>query len=432
MLPINPGRDPRKQIAFPCTRIALCQQPGFDPAEGTGMGMAASVSGKSVGVALRAVTWLEAEPQEQARVGVVKTGIIGLGKMGLSHLAIANALPEFEVVNIYDAGPLVGSVLGRTAGLPHAKDAAEAMGWPGIEALIISTPTASHEALVRDALSRGLHVFCEKPLTLSSEASSELADLAASKGAVTQVGYHNRFVATFAEMKRLIAEGALGRVTHVVAEAYGPVVTKQSKMTWRGNAGEGGGALLDYAAHPLNLLNWYFGAPEECSGAILGSLYSRNVDDQVSALLRFGDGANAQLSVNWSDTSQRKMTTQISIWGEHGKLYADRQELRAFFVDGAPIPDGYREGWSTRYITELTPPVKFYLRGEEYSAQLEHFAARIVDPAIPAVSTFATAAETDLTIQMIKEAAAGVRRAAPATPAPGKSGGLISRILARS
>lgn len=166
---------------------------------------------------------------------MIKTSVIGLGKMGLSHLAIANALPDFEVINIHDAGPLVGTVLGRTAGLPHAKDSTEAMAAPGLEAVIISTPTASHEALVREALSRGLHVFCEKPLTLTSGSSRDLADLAAEKGAVTQVGYHNRFVATFAEMKRLVSEGALGRVSHVLAEAYGPVVTRQSKMTWRGS-----------------------------------------------------------------------------------------------------------------------------------------------------------------------------------------------------
>jgi scyllo-inositol 2-dehydrogenase (NADP+) len=362
---------------------------------------------------------------------VVNACVIGLGKMGLSHLAIANALPEFKVLGMHDAGPLVGAALSRATGITHARNLEEALSLPGLQAVIISTPTASHEAIVRDALARGLNVFCEKPLTLTSAASRELGRVADERGAITQVGYHNRFVATFAELKRLIGSGAVGRVTQVLAEAYGPVVTRQSKMTWRGNAGEGGGALLDYAAHPLNLLNWYFGAPASCSGAVLGSTHSRQVDDQVSALLRFADGTDAQLSVNWSDTSQRKMTTQISVWGEYGKLYADRQELRVWLADGAGVPEGYRKGWNVHYITDLTPPVKFYLRGEEYSAQLEHFAARVADPATAALSTFADAADTDLTIEMIKDAAGGVGRPAP-TAAAAPQGGLLSRLFARS
>ena len=208
-------------------------------------------------------------------------------------------------------------------------DAREAMKLDGLDAIIVATPTASHEAIVREALERGLHVFCEKPLTLSDEVSRELADLAEHKGLVTQVGYHNRFVACFGELKRLVDAGAIGKVSHVLGEAYGPVVTRPAKATWRGKAELGGGALMDYAAHPLNLLNWYFGAATGCDSAILSRIFSKGVEDEVYASLRFAD-VSAQLSVNWSDASQRKMTTQVTVWGEHGKLYADRQELRAF------------------------------------------------------------------------------------------------------
>ncbi len=81
------------------------------------------------------------------------------------------------------------------------------------------------------------------------------------RGLVTQVGYHNRFVGAFREVKRLLDAGAIGTVTHVLAEAYGPVVLKAKGSTWRSRRAEGGGCLYDYAAHPLNLLTWYFGEP---------------------------------------------------------------------------------------------------------------------------------------------------------------------------
>lgn len=361
---------------------------------------------------------------------MINVGVIGLGKMGLSHLAIANALPEFRVVSVCDSMPLVGAALSKATGLKHHGNIDETLSLPEIQAVIIATPTASHEEILRKAIAKRLHIFCEKPLTLSAAASRELTEIAAKAGLVTQVGYHNRFVAAFAELKQLIQSGAVGRVTQVLAEAYGPVVTRPAKMNWRGNAVEGGGALFDYAAHPLNLLNWYFGQPLGCADASLKSIYSKQVDDQVTARLQF-ENLDAQLSVNWSDSSQRKMTTQITVWGEHGKLYADRQEVRAFLTENAVVPPGYRSGWTVRYTTELTPAVKFYLRGEEYSAQLEHFAQRIEDQSAPPINTFAESSETDATIQMIRETAQGIAGTAPVS-APGRSPSFLSKILQRS
>ena len=231
----------------------------------------------------------------------VNVAVVGLGKMGLSHLSILNALDDFNVVAMCDSSTMVGGVLGKYTGLRYVTDYDEALALPDIEAVVIATPTIAHEPMVRKALERGLHVFCEKPLTLSASESEALAVLAESKGLVTQVGYHNRFIGTFDEIRALLDAGALGRVTHVQGEAYGPVVTRPAKPTWRGKAGQGGGCLYDYAAHPLNLLNWYFGRPEACSGAVMKSGFSVEVDDEVYATLGFADGITGQLSVNWSD-----------------------------------------------------------------------------------------------------------------------------------
>lgn len=363
---------------------------------------------------------------------MTKMAVIGLGKMGLSHLAIANGLPGIEIVAIVDSAPLVGPGLAKVSGLKHLSNASEALQIPGLEAVIIATPTISHEALVREAFDRGLHVFCEKPLTLDARVSQELAELADERGLVTQVGYHNRFVATFGEMKRLLDAGVLGKVSHVTAEAYGPVVTRPAKPTWRGKAELGGGALLDYAAHPLNLLNWYFGASTACDSAILSSIFSKGVEDEVYASLRYG-GVSGQLSVNWSDSSQRKMTTQVTVWGERGKLYADRQELRLFLTDATDAPEGYGEGWNVRYTTDLTQPVEFYIRGEEYSAQLETFRDRVAGKSKEQVNSFAEAAMTDATIKLIRSAAAGETSANPQPVAANDAKrGLFSRVLGRS
>lgn len=361
----------------------------------------------------------------------IRLAVIGLGKMGLSHLSIANALEDFEVVAMCDNSKLVTDVLGKVTGLRGFNDYDEVLKVKDLDAILIATPTIAHEPMIRKAIDRGLHVFAEKPLTLDSAASQELTDSAAQKGLVTQVGYHNRYVGTFAEAARLIASGALGKISHALAESYGPVVLRRSKPTWRGKAGQGGGCLHDYAAHPLNLLNWMFGAPEHCLGATLTRHFSAEVEDQAHALLQFPGGTIGQLSVDWSDPSVRKMTTRISIWGERGKLYVDRTELQLFLSGKDALPAGYEEGWTVKHITNLTEPVSFYLRGEEYSAQLEAFGSAIARQG-PQRNDFAAAAATDLTIAMIAARAATAPAPlalAPKSTAPQKS--MLARVFSR-
>lgn len=361
----------------------------------------------------------------------IRLAVIGLGKMGLSHLSIANALDDFEVVAICDNSKLVTDVLGKTTGLNGFNDYDEVLKLKDLDAVLIATPSIAHEPMIRKALDRGLHVFAEKPLTLDAAASRDLAELATSKGLVAQVGYHNRYVGTFAEAARLLAGGVIGKISHALAESYGPVVLRRTKPTWRGKAGQGGGCLHDYAAHPINLLNWLFGAPEDCLGASLTRHYSAEVEDQTHALLQFSGGVVGQVSVDWSDPSVRKMTTKLSVWGEAGKLYVDRTELQLFLTSKATPPAGYRDGWTVRHITDLTPPVSFYLRGEEYSAQLEAFGAAIARNEAQR-NDFASAADTDLTMEMIEHRA----NAAPEVPAGAvrrvaQPKSLLARVFAR-
>src|SRR5258708_24030955 len=127
--------------------------------------------------------------------------------MGLSHLSIANALDDFEVVAVCDNSRLVTDVLGKVTGLKGFNDYDEILKLEALDAVLIATPTSAHEEMIRKALERGLHVFAEKPLTLDAATSRELAELAAIKAVVGQVGYHNRYIGTFAEAARLLKSG---------------------------------------------------------------------------------------------------------------------------------------------------------------------------------------------------------------------------------
>lgn len=331
---------------------------------------------------------------------MIRTALVGLGKMGLSHAAIMNAHPAIDVVAVCDSFGTLLNGLNKYMGFKTYRDFSELLRNEALDAVLIATPSRSHGTMVREALENNLHVFCEKPFCLDAKEGQELAEIAERKHLVNQVGYHYRFLGTFAEARRLLKANVIGKVQHIRAEAYGPVVLRPSGLTWRSSQVEGGGCLYDYACHAIDLINFLHEAPARVEGSVLNSIFSSDVDDEVYTTFRFPGGASGQLAANWSDESFRKMAMEITLWGDKGRIRIDRQEIQLFLTDTTGFPE-FQRGWNTRYTTELTAPVDYYLRGEEYSRQIDHFAGCIADRTQPSISSFRSALETDAVVSMI-------------------------------
>lgn len=360
---------------------------------------------------------------------MIRLGMVGLGKMGLSHLAIAKAHPDINLVAACDTTAYLTDVLNKYTGLKCYDDLDRMLAEEQLDAVLISTPSKLHAGMVQKALERGLHVFCEKPFVLDVNDGERLVQLAESKGLVTQVGYHYRFVGAFQEAARIVRSGALGTVHHVRAEAYGPVVLKAKGGTWRSAKSEGGGALYDYACHAIDLVNSIAGVPAAVSGVVRHGVFSRDVEDEVYCSLHYSDGANGQLCVNWSDESFRKMSTKISVWGTNGRITADRQECQIYLREPhAALPDT-PAGWTVRYTTELTKEVWYYLRGEEYSAQIDYFVRSIENRRVDGENSFRSALQADRVVAMILAETGGSGPAAGLTTSAQPAKGLIGRLF---
>jgi len=361
----------------------------------------------------------------EGKTPMIRLGIAGLGKMGLSHLAILRAHPLIDVVAGCDQTAYLTSVLGKYTGLKCYDDFDEMLSAEELDAVVIATPSRLHAPMVQKAIDRGLHVFCEKPFVLDAAQGEQLVGAAASRNLTTQVGYHYRFVGAFREAARIVASGALGEIHHVRVEAYGPVVLRPKGSTWRSAKNEGGGALYDYACHAIDLANFVAGVPDSVSGVVRHGVFSRNVDDEVYCTLHFASGASGQLCVNWSDESFRKMSTKISLWGTNGRVTADRQECQIYLRESFPALPELHKGWTTRYTTDLTDEVWFYLRGEEYSAQIDYFAQSISLGRTDGENTFASAVQADRVVAMIlgEETTVAAPKAAVSRP------GFFSRLF---
>jgi len=333
---------------------------------------------------------------------MIRIGVVGLGRMGLSHLSIVRPHPEVEVVGVCDTSRFVLDVMKRYTGLQGFRDYGALVESASPDALVVATPSGSHAQICEYALERGVSTFLEKPLALTLESGRRLVELAERSSLVTQVGYHFRFVPSFEEARRWLDRGLIGRVHHFRVAAYGPTVLRPRGKTWRARRSEGGGCLYDYASHAANLVTYYFGAPEAVGGTVVRSVFSEDVDDEVYATLYYPGGLTGQLCANWSDASQRKMSMRFEIWGTEGKIIADRQECQLFLGNEPESASGLHAGWNVRHVSDLIPPVRYYVRGEEYTRQLDHFVESVAQKRLDNTNSFASAFETDVALEMIR------------------------------
>lgn len=325
----------------------------------------------------------------------IKLAIIGIGRMGITHYSIINSHPDVEIKAIVDTSLFILSILKKYInGINTYDDYNRLFENEKLDAVIICTPPTFHYPIAIKAAEKGIHVFSEKPCTTQKEKAKELSILFEQKGLVNQVGYVNRFNDIFRAVKQFLDKGVIGKVIRFKSEMYSRTITKSEEgKTWRDSRENGGGAVYDMASHAIDLVNYLIGKPDKITGSSITKIFSRNVEDAVNATFLYKDGITGTLNVNWSDESYRKPTNKIEIFGSEGKILADQHGIKIFKKVSSP-ENNLQEGWNTIYITELFKPVPFYVRGNEFTAQLYHFIDCINDKEMINNCTFSDATKT--------------------------------------
>lgn len=333
---------------------------------------------------------------------MLNLGIIGIGRMGITHYSIINSHPDVTIKAVVDTSSLVLSLLHKYIADIHTyTDHNELFEKENLDAVIICTPPTLHYQIAMKAGEKGIHVFAEKPFTTKHKLAEELTNLFKQKQLINQVGYVNRFNDIFKAVKQYIDHGVIGNVIRFKSEMYSRTITKSEEgKTWRDSRENGGGAVFEVASHAIDLVNFMIGKPDKITGSSMTSIFSKNVEDAVNATFLYKNGISGTLNVNWSDESFRKPTNKIEIFGSQGKILADQHGIK-IFMKKESIENNLRVGWNTIYITDVFKPVPFYVRGNEFTAQLYHFVDCITGKEKKNNCTFSDAADTLEVIEAI-------------------------------
>ena len=330
-----------------------------------------------------------------------RIGLIGLGKMGMSHLAIANQTPGLEVAAICDASKALMRVLRKNTAFNCYTDYKKMIAEAHLDGVMILLPNAFHYEVAKYCIENGLHIFIEKPFTLSYEQSNELVELARKQGVKGQVGYVNRFNWVFQQVKDLLDKGVIGKVSNYNNRMTGGVVLNENSSGWRNDYSKGGGCLFDYGPHCFDLSTFFFGTDVTVRSAELKRVYSTSVDDMVYATLSHDNEVVGMNFVNWSDGSVRKATNSIEIMGTKGKIVANKQEFSLYLNEANPSLN-FNQGWNQIYVTDGSTDVPYYLRGEDFSRQLIEFSDLLNDRIQESCSSLLSGSVTDKIVRDIK------------------------------
>ena len=330
----------------------------------------------------------------------VRIGIVGMGRMGITHFSIINSHPKVQVVSVSDTSKMILDYLSKYINGIKVYDDFEAQLDAGdLDGIIVSTPSSLHYKICKKALERNISVFCEKPFTTNPAHAAELAVGFEKAGLVNQVGYTNRCWDSFNKMKELLESGIFGNIIHFKAEMFSSTIIKpQTETSWRSKRENGGGATYEMGSHVIDLIHYLIGVPDRIEGSSLSQIYSKTVEDIVTTTMLYNDGKVGQLYVNWSEQTYRKPMIKLEFFCEKGKILADHYAIKYFLFENQ---NGLSKGWHFLNYTDLYRPVPFYVRGGGFTTQLYRFADKILDKNVQCPCTFEDGAKAQSTIHKI-------------------------------
>lgn len=189
----------------------------------------------------------------------LQVGLIGFGNRALLG-GIVEEHPDARVSAICDPDPAA-----RERARTRYPDAlitgdVDQLLASGVDAVMVLTPDHTHEQIAVAALERGIVVFCEKPLAITTRGSDRMLEAAVDNGAKLYVGHNMRHVPMVRTMRQLVAEGAVGEVKAIWCRHFVGHGGDFYFKDWHADRRNTTGLLLQKGAHDIDVIHWIAGA----------------------------------------------------------------------------------------------------------------------------------------------------------------------------
>lgn len=286
---------------------------------------------------------------------MIGLGVIGAGRIGRIHAGNVAAAAGATLVAVSDA--LAAAAESLAAELRTKATSREAMlADPAIAGVLICSPTDTHADFIEEAVKAGKAVFCEKPVDLSSDRIRACLKTVESAGKPLMIGFNRRFDPNFAEAKRRIVAGDVGKIelVTILSRDPGPPPVEYVKRS--------GGLFRDMMIHDLDLARFLLGEDPVEVHAVASCLVDPAIGqagdvDTAAVLLKTASGKIAQISN--SRRASYGYDQRFEVHGSKGMVRAQNVPLttveiadaRGFRTD--PALPFFLERYAAAYRAEL-------------------------------------------------------------------------------
>jgi len=324
----------------------------------------------------------------------IRTGVVGVGHMGINHARIYSEIPGSQLTAVYDTNLEAAAAAAKNFNCQAVSSLEEFAGL--VDAATICTPTVTHHSTGMELLGRGKHLLIEKPIADTPAHARELAETAALKGCVLQVGHVERF----------------NPVLHALeAQLQNPRFLEVTRLSPYPNRSTDIGVVLDLMIHDIEIILHLVRSPLASLDAVGISVLGRG-EDIANVRFRFENGCVANVTA--SRISQERVR-KIRVFQENAYLSLDYKNQSGYLLrlarDNERTSSGLGKliGLATdsKIVTDFSgkrivrEPVAVE-KGEPLKIELESFLDCAREGLKPKVTGLAAADALDIALEITK------------------------------
>jgi 2-hydroxy-4-carboxymuconate semialdehyde hemiacetal dehydrogenase len=230
----------------------------------------------------------------------VKIALAGQGAFGVKHLEALRNIPDVEVISLTGSRPETAEEVAKKFGIPHwTGDLAETLAQPGLEAVILATPTQMHAAQAEQVMRAGKHVMIEIPIADNLADAERIAQVQRETGLIAMGGHTRRFNPSHQWIHHRINAGEL-KIQQMDVQTY---FFRRTNTNALGQARSWTDHLLwHHACHTVDLFQYQTGETATHAVGVQGPIHPElGIAMDMGILMKVPGGAICTLSLSFNN-----------------------------------------------------------------------------------------------------------------------------------
>jgi predicted dehydrogenase len=254
----------------------------------------------------------------------VRFGLVGAGSIAQAYAQAFESSEFGELVAVADTRETAARSLAEGLKCKSFTSYTEMFDEVHPEAVIIATPPITHPEIAIYFLEKGVHVLCEKPISVDLQSAKKMQEASIRSGSILTMASKFRYVDDVIRAKSIVASGLVGDIV-----LFENAFTSRVQMGSRWNSDpkiSGGGVLIDNGTHSVDIMRYFLGPIAEVQVIEGKRSQGLSVDETIHMFVKSTNGVMGTIDLSWS--INKELDSFINIYGTAGTVSVGWKESK--------------------------------------------------------------------------------------------------------